>query len=67
LSRPSGDLELVLLDDVAVRRLTGDGLLRYSQRGNTQLEQARTEALRRLERRVSKSKLDGKSATVISA
>jgi hypothetical protein len=58
LSRPGDDLELQLLGDVAVRRLTGDGLVRYSQRGPAQLEQARNEALRRIERRVLKAKLE---------
>jgi hypothetical protein len=58
LSRPSDDLELRLLDEIAVRRLSGDGLLRYSQRGATQLEQAKREALRRLQRRLLKGELE---------
>ena len=61
LSPSSDDPELAVLDDVQLRRLTGDGLVRYSQRGRVQLEQARTEALRRLDRRVLKAKLDEKN------
>jgi hypothetical protein len=53
------DLEQTILDELGVRRLTGDGLVRYGQRGHVQLEQARTEALRRLQRRVLRAKLDG--------
>jgi Mn-dependent DtxR family transcriptional regulator len=58
LSPPSDDLELQLLPAVAVRRLTGDGLVRYSQRSSAHLEQAGIEALRRLERRVLKAQLE---------
>jgi hypothetical protein len=58
LSPSCDDPELALLDDTALRRLTGDGLVRYGQRGTTQLEQAKSEALRRLDRRVLKAKLE---------
>ena len=60
MSRPGddADLEQSILDDLAVRRLAGDGLVRYSRRGPTQLDQAKMEALRRLERRVRKAELD---------
>jgi hypothetical protein len=52
--------EAELLDNDGLRRLSGEGLVRYSNRGELQLEQAKCEAFRRLTRRVFKSKLDKK-------
>jgi hypothetical protein len=58
LSPSSDDSELAVLEEPALRRLASEGLIRYSKRGEKQLEQAKQEALRRLERRVRKSQLD---------
>ena len=57
------DPELRILPEPGVRRLTGDGVVRYSRRGPEQLEQAKKEALRRLERKVEKAKLEKASPT----
>jgi hypothetical protein len=58
LSPSSDDPELAVLEDPALRRLASEGLVRYSRRGERQLEQAKTEALRRLARRVLKAGLE---------
>jgi hypothetical protein len=50
----------LLLDDDGLRRLTAKGLVRYSNRGEQQLEQAKGEAFRRLTKRAFKGELDEK-------
>lgn len=56
----SPDEEPELRDDSELRLLSGEGLVRYSNRGERQLEQAKGEAFRRLVRRQFKKKLDEK-------
>jgi hypothetical protein len=56
----SPDEDAELRDDSELRLLTGEGLVRYSNRGERQLEQAKGEAFRRLVRRQFKRKLDAK-------
>jgi hypothetical protein len=59
-SLPDEGAEL-LLDDDGLRRLTAKGLVRYSNRGEAQLGQAKDEAFRRLTKRAFKSNLDEKT------
>jgi hypothetical protein len=56
-----------LLDDDGLRRLTAKGLVRYSNRGEAQLVQAKDEAFRRLTKRAFKGELDKKTPAELDA
>ena len=64
---PDDEDENVLLEDPQLRQLSGEGLIRYSNRGAVQLAQTKDEAYRRLTRRVFKSKLDAKRPAELDA